>query len=105
MTQLGNDKKPTATFTQAVIMLVLIMAFVFGIVYITNDTDIFGEYESPIVTGAPMLVVQDQALLIFLPGSTYYKFPNKAAQAQSDAAQGSFPTPILPTAVPPKAQP
>ena len=105
MTQLGNDKKPTATFTQAVIMLVLIMAFVFGIVYITNDTDIFGEYESPIVTGAPMLVVQDQALLIFLPGSTYYKFPNKAAQAQSDAAQGSFPAPILPTAVPPKAQP
>ena len=105
MTQLGNDKKPTATFTQAVIMLVLIMAFVFGIVYITNDTDIFGEYESPIVTGAPMLVVQDQALLIFLPGSTYYKFPNKAAQAQSEAAQGTFPTPILPTAVPPKAQP
>lgn len=105
MTQLGNDKKPTATFTQAVIMLVLIMAFVFGIVYITNDTDIFGEYESPIVTGAPMLVVQDQALLIFLPGSTYYKFPNKAAQAQSEAAQGSFPAPILPTAVPPKAQP
>ena len=105
MTQLGNDKKPTATFTQAVIMLVLIMAFVFGIVYITNDTDIFGEYESPITTGAPMLVVQDQALLIFLPGSTYYKFPNKAAQAQSEAAQGSFPAPILPTAVPPKAQP
>ena len=86
-------------------MLVLIMAFVFGIVYITNDTDIFGEYESPIVTGAPMLVVQDQALLIFLPGSTYYKFPNKAAQAQSEAAQGTVPTPILPTAVPPKAQP
>ena len=105
MTQLGNDKKPTATFTQAVIMLVLIMAFVFGIVYITNDTDIFGEYESPIVTGVPMLVVQDQSLLIFLPGSTYYKFQNKAAQAQSDAAQGSFPAPILPTAVPPKAQP
>lgn len=103
MTQLGNDKKPTASFAQAVIMLVLIMAFVLGIVYITNDTDIFGEYESPITTGAPMLVYQENALLIILPGSTYYKFPGKAPQvAQPEPV---VPAVVLPTAIPPKAQP
>lgn len=103
MTQLGNDKKPTPTFTQAVIMLVMIMAFVLGIVYITNDIDIFGEYESPITTGAPMLVNQGNALLIILPGSTYYKFPGKAQQVEQP--EPVVPAIVLPTAIPPKAQP
>lgn len=107
MTQLGNDKKPTPTFTQAIIMLVLLMAFVFGIVYITDDTDIFGEYESPITTGAPMLVNQDNALLIFLPGSTYYKFPGKAPQVAEPEPEPEpvVPAVVLPTAIPPKSQP
>ena len=102
---IGNSDKKPASFMQAIISMVIVMAFVIGLVLIIKGTDWFGSYEKPIITGVPMLVVQDQSLLIFLPGSTYYKFQNKAAQAQPDAAQGSFPAPISPTAVPPKAQP
>ena len=102
---IGNSDKKPASFLQAIISMVIVMAFVIGLILISKGTDWFGNYEKPITTGVPMLVVQDQSLLIFLPGSTYYKFQNKAAQAQLDAAQGSFPAPILPTAVPPKAQP
>ena len=104
MTSLGKEVKPIQP-VYALVLVGLLLLFASFVVYTAKGTDWFGGYEKPITTGAPMLVVQDQALLIFLPGSTYYKFPNKAAQAQSDAAQGTFPTPILPTAVPPKAQP
>ena len=104
ITSTGTEKARPST-THGIILLALVMTFVLLVIYLAKGVDWFGDYEKPITTGAPMLVVQDQALLIFLPGSTYYKFPNKAAQAQSDAAQGSFPAPILPTAVPPKAQP
>ena len=104
MTSLGKEVRPMQP-VYALILFGLILLFASFVVYTVKGTDWFGNYEKPITTGVPMLVVQDQSLLIFLPGSTYYKFPNKAAQAQSDAAQGSFPASILPTAVPPKAQP
>ena len=104
MTSLGKEVRPMQP-VYALILFGLILLFASFVVYTVKGTDWFGNYEKPITTGVPMLVVQDQSLLIFLPGSTYYKFQNKAAQAQSDAAQGSFPAPILPTAVPPKAQP
>ena len=104
MTSSGKEVRPIQP-VYALVLVGLLLLFASFVVYTAKGTDWFGGYEKPITTGAPMLVVQDQALLIFLPGSTYYKFPNKAAQAQSEAAQGSFPAPILPTAVPPKAQP
>ncbi len=104
MTSLGKEVRPMQP-VYALILFGLILLFASFVVYTVKGTDWFGNYEKPITTGVPMLVVQDQSLLIFLPGSTYYTFQNKAAQAQSEAAQGSFPAPILPTAVPPKAQP
>ena len=100
---IGNGDKKPASFLQAIIALVIIMGFVLGLVFISKGTDWFGNYEKPITTGVPMLVEQDQALLIFLPGSTYYKFPNKAREEKP--VEPAAPAIILPTAVPPKAQP
>ncbi len=103
MTQLTGEKKQVATFTQAVLLLMLLMAFVLTIVYMASGKDWFGDYQQPIITGSPMLVTQDDALLIFLPGSTYYKFPNKAPAVT--VVEPVVPAITLPTAIPPKAQP
>lgn len=105
MTSLSREGKSVQPI-YAVALLAIVLLFVGFVVYMAKGVDWFGSYEAPVISSAPMLVVQDDSLLIFLPGSTYYKFPNKAAQARNAETQGVLPAPIiLPTAVPPKAQP
>ena len=100
MTQNGTER-PKVTATHAILLATIVLVFVAFVINLLSGKDWFGEYEKPITTGAPMLVNQDNALLIFLPGSTYYKFPNKAPQV----AEPVVPAVVLPTAIPPKAQP
>ena len=102
MTQNGTERSKV-TATHAILLVAVFLLFIAFVVSLLSGRDWFGEYEKPITTGAPMLVVQDSALLIILPGSTYYKFPNKAPQVA--APEPVVPAVVLPTAIPPKAQP
>lgn len=102
MTQNGTER-PKVTATHAILFLTIVCVFAVFVISLLTGKDWFGEYEKPITTGAPMLVTQDEALLIILPGSTYYKFPNKAPLVAQP--QPVVPSVVLPTAIPPKAQP
>ena len=103
MTQNGTERSKV-TATHAILMVTIFLVFVAFVAYLASGKDWFGEYEKPITTGAPMLVTQDEALLIILPGSTYYKFPNKAPQV-AEPVVPVVPAVVLPTAISPKAQP
>lgn len=99
MTILNGEKRAVQPI-YAVVLLAILVSFASFVIYMASGADWFGNYEQPVISTSPMLVVQDNAQLLFMPGSKYYKFPNTANVAQPIA-----PVIVLPTAIPPKAQP
>ncbi len=95
-----NGDKRAAQPMYAIAVVALFLGFASFVVYMMTGADWFGDYEQPVVSTSPMLVIMDDAQLLFMPGSKYYKFPNRDV-----AVQPVVPAIILPTAVPPKAQP
>ncbi len=99
MTTLNGDKRAVQPIYSVAMAAILVLFASFAI-YMASGADWFGDYEQPVISTSPMLVVMDDAQLLFMPGSKYYKFPNRPV-----VVAPAVPAIVLPTAVPPKAQP